>query len=78
MLTSRSQPGRFLDRLVVKGSGTIRFIRVVEIDWIEGAGIYVNLHIAGKELLHRSTLTELAGHLNERRQIRGCHLDLPK
>jgi DNA-binding LytR/AlgR family response regulator len=53
MLATRSHVGRYLDRLVVKGSGTTRFIRVADIDWIEGAGVYVNLHIAGKELLYR-------------------------
>src|SRR6266513_2230480 len=70
MLATRSQVGRYLDRLVVKGSGTTRFIRVADIDWIEGAGVYVNLHIAGKELLYRSTLNELAGHLDPMRFIR--------
>src|SRR5205814_6959072 len=40
MLATRAQPGRYLDRLVVKGSGTTRFIRVAEIDWIEAAGVY--------------------------------------
>ena len=47
MLATRSQARRYLDRLVVKGSGTTRFIRVADIDWIESAGVYVNLHIAG-------------------------------
>jgi two-component system LytT family response regulator len=70
MLATRAQTGRYLDRLVVKGSGTTRFIRVVDIDWIEGAGVYVNLHVAGKELLYRSTLNELAGHLDPLRFIR--------
>jgi two-component system LytT family response regulator len=70
MLATRSQAGRYLDRLVVKGNGTTRFIRVVEIDWIEGAGVYVNLHIAGKELLYRSALNELARHLDPMRFIR--------
>ena len=70
MLAARSQAGRYLDRLVVKGSGTTRFIRVLEIDWIEGAGVYVNLHIAGKELLYRSTLNDLAGRLDPMRFIR--------
>jgi len=70
MLATRSQAGRYLDRLVVKGSGTTRFIRVADIDWVEGAGVYVNLHIAGKELLYRSTLNELAGHLDPMRFIR--------
>jgi len=70
MLATQSQAGRYLDRLVVKGSGTTRFIRVADIGWIEGAGVYVNLHIAGKELLYRSTLTELAGHLDPMRFVR--------
>jgi two-component system, LytTR family, response regulator len=70
VLATHSQAGRYLDRLVVKGSGTTRFIRVADIDWIEGAGVYVNLHIAGKELLYRSPLNELAGHLDPVRFIR--------
>ena len=70
MLATRAEAGRYLDRLVVKGSGTTRFIRVADIDWIEGAGVYVNLHIAGKELLYRSALNELAGHLDPMRFIR--------
>jgi two-component system, LytTR family, response regulator len=59
-----------MDRLVVKGSGSTRFIRAAEIDWIEGAGVYVNLHAGGKELLYRSTLNELSGLLDPMRFIR--------
>ena len=70
MLAMRSEPGRYIDRLVVKGSGTTRFIRVADIDWIEGAGVYVNLHVAGKELLYRAALNELAGCLDPLQFIR--------
>ncbi|HTQ57777.1 MAG TPA: LytTR family DNA-binding domain-containing protein [Bryobacteraceae bacterium] len=70
VLATRSEAGRYLDRLVVKGRGTTRFVRVADIDWIEGAGVYVNLHIAGKELLYRSALNELAGHLDPMRFVR--------
>jgi len=70
MLAARSEGGHYLDRLVVKRGGTTRFIRVADIDWIEGAGVYVNLHVAGKELLYRSALNELAGHLDPMRFIR--------
>jgi two-component system, LytTR family, response regulator len=70
VLATRSEAARYLDRLVVKGRGTTRFIRVADIDWIEGAGVYVNLHIAGKELLHRAALNELAGHLDPMRFVR--------
>jgi len=37
-----------LDRLVVKSGGSTRFVRVADIDWIEAAGVYANLHIGGK------------------------------
>jgi hypothetical protein len=47
MASSASESARPLDRLVVKCSGSMRFIRVAEIDWIEAAGVYVNLHVAG-------------------------------
>ena len=53
-----------LDRLVVKSAGSTRFVRVADIDWIEAAGVYANLHIGGKELLYRAALNELAERLD--------------
>lgn len=59
-----------LDRLVVKAGGATRFVRVADVDWIEAAGVYVNLHVGGKEILYRSSLAELAGRLDPVRFIR--------
>jgi two-component system LytT family response regulator len=59
-----------LDRLVVKSGGSTRFVRVADIDWIEAAGIYANLHIGGKELLYRAALNELAERLDPVRFVR--------
>ena len=63
-----------LDRLVIKSGGVTRFIRVTEIDWIEAAGVYVNLHLnaqaGGKEVLYRAALAELAERLDPARFIR--------
>jgi two-component system LytT family response regulator len=61
---------RRLDRLVVKSGGSTRFIRVVDIDWIEAAGVYVTLHVGGKELLYRAALNDLAERLDPRRFVR--------
>lgn len=61
---------RRLDRLVVKSGGTTRFIRAVDIDWIEAAGVYVTLHVGGKELLYRAALNDLAEKLDPRRFVR--------
>ena len=70
MISTRRPDGSYLDRLVVKSAGTTRFIRVVEIDWIEGAGVYVNLHVARKELLYRAALNELGENLDPMRFVR--------
>ena len=59
-----------LERLVVKSAGSTRFVRVVDIDWIEAAGVYANLHIGGKEVLYRAALNELAERLDPVRFIR--------
>ena len=64
------RPERLLDRLVVKSGGVTRFIRVEEIDWIEAAGVYANLHVAGKEYLYRAALSALAERLDPERFIR--------
>ncbi|HEY3740197.1 MAG TPA: LytTR family DNA-binding domain-containing protein [Bryobacteraceae bacterium] len=59
-----------LDRLVVKSQGATRLIRAVDIDWIEAAGVYVNLHVHGKEWLYRAALTELASKLDHMKFVR--------
>jgi len=70
MVSSASEKTRPLDRLVVKCNGSMRFIRVAEIDWIEAAGVYVNLHIADQQLLYRASLCELSERLDARRFVR--------
>jgi two-component system LytT family response regulator len=70
MASARPLSGHYLDRLVLKSAGAIHFVRVADIDWIEGAGVYVNLHVAGKELLHRAALHQLAESLDPVRFIR--------
>ena len=59
-----------LDRLVVKSGGSTRFVSVADIDWIEAAGVYANLHVGGKELLYRAALNELAERLDPVRFVR--------
>ena len=70
MVAATPPMDRRWDRLAVKSGGSTRFIRVAEIDWIEAAGVYVNLHVAGKELLYRAALNELAERLDPRRFVR--------
>lgn len=78
MISAEPVPQRRLDRLVVKSGGATRFVRVVDIDWIEAAGVYVNLHInhlsgsqpGSKKILYRSSLAELVDRLDPARFIR--------
>jgi two-component system LytT family response regulator len=58
------------DRLAVKSGRATQFVRVAEIDWIEGAGVYVTLHTGGRQILHRVSLSELADSLDPQRFIR--------
>jgi two-component system LytT family response regulator len=60
----------WLDRFVVKSGGTTRFVRAVDIDWIEAAGVYVSLHVGAAEIPYRATLLELADKLDPVRFIR--------
>jgi two-component system LytT family response regulator len=70
MLSAAPAGDRPLDRLVVKSGGATRFVRVADIDWIEAAGVYANLHIRGKELLYRAALNDLAEKLDPIRFVR--------
>jgi two-component system LytT family response regulator len=70
MLSAAPQAQRPWDRLVIKSDGCTRFIRTAEIDWIEAAGVYVSLHVAGQQLLYRASLQELSERLDPRRFVR--------
>jgi two-component system LytT family response regulator len=70
MLASESVNAPPLERIVIKGRGTTRFLDVTEVECIEAAGMYVVLHAGGKELLHRSSLTGIEAKLDPHRFIR--------
>lgn len=69
-LTAATLATRSLDRLVVRSGGTTRFVKMTEVDWIEAAGVYVNLHVGPREWLHRTTLNDLAERLDPQRFVR--------
>ena len=59
-----------LDCLIVKQAGRVLFVRVEEIDWLEAAGVYVQIHTADKTWLHRISLSELEAKLDPRQFLR--------
>jgi len=70
LMAREPQPGSYLDRIVVKSGLTTRLLPVADIDWIESAGVYVNLHVAGKVHLQRAALSELTARLDPARFVR--------
>jgi len=59
-----------LERMAVKTSGKVIFIKTNDIDWIEAADNYVNLHVGNESHLHRETLTALAERLPSKKFMR--------
>ncbi len=69
-LLDRMQPDQvvnttsYLERLAIKQSGRVIFLRVEEIAWIEAAGVYVEIHAGKNSWLHRVSLSELEARLD--------------
>jgi two-component system LytT family response regulator len=53
-----------VDRLVVRDSGRIFFLRADEIDWIESCGNYVQLHVGADTHLVRDTMSGMEDKLD--------------
>jgi two-component system, LytTR family, response regulator len=66
MISTRIPARAYSERLILKSSGVVQFVTTAEIDWIEGSGVYVNLHVGDDVLLHRASLGELEDSLDPR------------
>lgn len=64
------KPGGAVERLAVKSSGRVVFIKVDDLDWVEAADNYVNLHVGNETYLHRETMTALEALLPARTFLR--------
>ncbi len=60
-------------RIPVRTGSRIRFVAVDDVDWIEGAGNYVILHVAGRQHRVRGSLKGFAAKLDARRFVRIHH-----
>jgi two-component system LytT family response regulator len=65
----RSDPPR-RERLVIKSSGRITFVRVQDIDWCEAAGNYVRLHAGAQTHFVRGTMNRLEAQLDPSQFVR--------
>jgi two-component system, LytTR family, response regulator len=63
--------GRYVDRIVLRDRGRVRFLPVGDIAWIAAEGVYVRLHTVQRTThLHRALLGELEAALDPRRFVR--------
>jgi two-component system LytT family response regulator len=68
--TAAPAPAEIHDRILVKSSGEIFFLKAEEIDWIEAEGDYMKFHVSGKTHLMRETMARLEERLDAKRFIR--------
>ena len=73
LLEDRHVGRKPLERLVVKSAGRIFFLGVAEIDWIEAADNYVELHAGKRSHLVRQTLNHLEARLDPKEFVRIRH-----
>ena len=73
-LLEEHRPARkYLERLVVKSGGRIFFLDVADIDFIEAADNYAELHFETRSHLIRQTLSHLETRLDPERFVRIRH-----
>jgi two-component system LytT family response regulator len=70
LLSELNQSKKYVEKLIVRASGRVLFLRADEIDWIEAAGNYVRLHTGKQDHLYRETMTKLEAQLNPERFAR--------
>ncbi len=57
-------------RVVVRDRGRVTFLDEDEIEWIEAADYYVELHVGEQTYLHRESMSALEARLDARRFVR--------
>jgi two-component system LytT family response regulator len=61
---------RGLRRVVVRSAGRVVFLDTAEIDWIEAADYYVQIHVGKQSYLHRQSMQSLEEQLDPQRFLR--------
>jgi len=70
LLARRPAQHRRFERIMVRSTGRISFLRAEEIDWIEAADYYSCLHVGARTHLLRRSMTELERDLEAERFCR--------
>lgn len=66
----KAPPPESNERIVIRDGGRTVFVPLLDIDWIEAADYYVQLHVGAKTYLHREPMRDLEARLDPRRFVR--------
>ena len=64
LAAKRTEPGAIWNWMVVRTRNATQLVMTENIDWIEAAGMYVTLHVEGREHLYRAGLGAVADRLD--------------
>jgi two-component system LytT family response regulator len=70
LLATRPPERRYLQRVVVRSAGRVILLKAPDIDWLEGSGNYVTLHVGRTTYLLRESLTALERKLDPEQFVR--------
>jgi two-component system LytT family response regulator len=70
LLADVRPPPKYADRLAIKAEGRVSFLKTDDIDWIEAADNYVNIHAGNESYLLRETMTSLEDKLSPQKFLR--------
>jgi len=64
LLDDEDQSLEHADRLAIKDGSSITFVPIKDIDWVDAAGDYMCVHVAGATHIMRTTMKELESKLD--------------
>jgi len=70
LLEELREERKYSERLIVKSSGRVFFVRTEEIDWVEASGNYVKIHTRNEAHLLRESMKNMEGRLDPRIFVR--------
>jgi two-component system, LytTR family, response regulator len=70
LLEEQKAKTNYLERVVIKENGRVIFLKTSEIDWIEAAGNYVDLHVKKESHLLRETIGGMESQLDPAKFLR--------
>ncbi|HEY0455349.1 MAG TPA: LytTR family DNA-binding domain-containing protein, partial [Verrucomicrobiae bacterium] len=61
---------KYPERLAIKSSGKVVLVKTADVEWIEAADNYVNLHVGAQSHMHRETMSALEDRLDPAKFLR--------